>query len=585
MRGPRFTLLLLPVVLGCHPKEPGDSSGQDSEPPFIYRDTGAVVETGDPETAAPDDSGPVDDTGDTGGVEPTITGLELFPGSLAVFPGAAWSLRVVAEGDDGERADVFPEQVTFTSSDEHVVAVDAAGLASAMAEGEATLAAAFGGREAWVAVEVIPAGYAEITVIDVASGAALAGAWGSTPDSARTTGDAAGLVRVPIEEPGPATFTAWTSEHVPLSVVGTVDRRVVLPLRTLASVHERGVEVAGAVDLTGVDPGAYNDVIVGLAAATIQVHPLCFDLPNLIAEDREVTVWGVDAVLPGNLFVHNAVEDWQGHAAAGDFGVWSLAGAVPIADITAALSGDTGVLDLLMENLDAFAYGFTGGYSGADGEAVVAPVAPSVPLSEPVQVSVPELSLGFSGDEVPLVFVTDRAADGSWAVTGLGWGTGEQVAQRAPLGSVPPGDESWALAVAQVGGLGSGSAMALSAAPVAGGAAAPPAFQTIPVIASFSPETQEYSFSTDPRATLVRVTLAGRHGDVWDLYFPGGEQQGVLHQPQGYGFDFGRTSWTLTAVELWGDTFDGLVGRGSLTDEALAPRAATATREIANFAE
>jgi hypothetical protein len=258
---------------------------------------------------------------------------------------------------------------------------------------------------------------------------------------------------------------------------------------------------------------------------------------------------------------------------------------VPIGDITAALNGETALLDLLLDHLDTFAYDFTGGFSGADGETVEVPVAPSQALSEPVEVEAPELSLGFSGDEVPLLFLTDRAADGTWALSGLGAGSGAQVAVRAPYGAVPPGDESWALAVAQVGGLGSGSALALSAAPVEGGAAVLPAFQIIPVISSFAPDTHEYAFQTDPRATLVRITISGRHGDIWDLCFPGGEQQGSLHQPQGYGFDFSTTNWVLTAVELTGETFDGLVGQGSVTDETLAPRATTAARKTANFAE
>jgi hypothetical protein len=587
----RATLLIcaLPstLLLGCPQKDTYDTS-PDTESPYVYKDTGVVEETEPPEETGdslpPDETAPPVDTEDTGEIiEPTIASLQLYPGDLAVFPGAELPLRLVAEDNLGVVADVDLTEAVLWSGDESVVTVDASsGLASALAEGSATLWASFGGLDASVELEVIPAGMAEITVVDIETGMPIENPFGSTPDGSRVEGDSAGLVQLEISEPGPATFSGWSRDHVPASIVGTVSRRLVIPVRTLASAEEEGVEVSGDVDFSSVPEGAYTDVVCGLSAATVPVHPLSFDLDNLVAEDRIVSIWGVDVALPGNLFIETYVENWQGMASAGDFGVWSLAGAVPIEDITAGLNGDSAAIDLVVQNLDAFVHGWSAGFTAAAGDSVDAPVAPDSALDEPVVVEVPPLSLGFSGDEEPLVLIFDQAADGSFAVAGLGQGNGTVDARRVPDGAIGHGS-SWALAMAQVDGLGSGYGMALSAVPVESGMAELPDFQIVPSLDSFDGHTRAYSFETDPRAELVRVAFEGGGGELWDLYFPSGLQSGVLVRPQGYDIAWGRTQWTLTAIELSADTFEGLVTQGALGDQHLAPTALTVGRTGMGF--
>jgi hypothetical protein len=571
------------LVLGCPPKTVYDTS-PETESPYVYKDTGKVEETGPPDETGDsvdtDETGLPVDTFDTSEpVEPTIAELRLYPDQLAVFPGAEYDLRLVAVDSEGLRVEVACEEAVYWSDDEAVATVDPAiALATAVSEGSTRLWASFGGLEASVALEVIPPGTAEITVVDADTWLPVEVPFGSTPDGTRITGESTGLVQVPIEEPGAITLTAWSDEHIPASIVGTVNRRLVVPVRSLASASAAGVEVSGAVDFSGVPEGEFTDVMVGLSAATIQDHPLCFDLGDLVAEDRTVSIWGVDVDLPGNLFLGTYVETWQGLAEAGDFGVWSLAGSVPIADITAGLNGDAAVIDLLVDNLAAFVHGWSPGWAGLDGEALDIPVAPAVELSELVVVEVPPLSLGFSGDEEPLVLLFDQAADSTHAVVGLGQGTGTVAASRVAEGTVAPAGDSWALAMAQVDGLGSGYGMALSVAAVEGGAAVLPEFQVVPTIDAFSGETREYAFESDLRATLVRVIFEGGAGQQWDLYFPSGPQSGFLSKPQGYSISWGSTQWTLSAVELTGDTFEGLISRGALTDVELAPTALTVGR-------
>jgi hypothetical protein len=582
----RVCLLLCvstPLVLGCPPKTVNDTS-PETDSPYVYKDTGKVEETDPPietgDSEPPIDTEPPVDTQDTGDpVEPTISELHLYPDQLVVFPGAEYDLRLVAVDDDGVRSEVACDDAEYWSDDEAVATVDPTlALATAISEGSTTLWASFGGLEASIELEVIPPGTAEITVVDADTWLPLELPFGSTPDGIRVTGEATGLVQVPVEDAGPTTLTAWADDYVPVSIMGTVNRRLVVPVRSQASANAAGVTVSGGVDFTSVPEGEFTDVMVGLTAATIQDHPLCFDLGDLVAEDRTVSIWGVDVDLPGNLFVGTYVETWQGLAESGDFGVWSLAGSVPIADITAGLNGDAAVIDLLVDNLAAFVHGWSPGWVGVDGDVLDIPVAPALELTEPVVVEVPPLSLGFSGDEEPLVLVFDQADDTTHAVVGLGQGTGTVAASRVPMGTISPTCDSWALAMAQVDGLGSGYGMALSVAQVEAGAAVLPEFQVVPTLDAFSGETKEFALESDPRATLVRVVFEGGGGQLWDLYFPSGPQSGSLTKPQGYSISWGSTQWTLSAVELYGDTFEGLISRGAITDTELAPTAQTVGR-------
>jgi hypothetical protein len=566
----------------CEPKAVLDTS-PDTESPYVYKDTGAVEETAPPvetgDSTPPVDTSPPVDTDDTGEpVDPIIADLLLYPGDLAVFPGAEFSVRLVEVDDLGVSADVLLEEAELWSDDEAIAAVDpVSGLVSALAEGSVELWAAYGGLETSVTLEVIPPGNAELLVVDADTLAPIEAPFGSTPDGSRVSGDSKGTVLVPVDDAGPITLTAWSDDHIPVSIVGTVSRRLVVPVRSQA-VAAAVVPASGAVAFDGVPEGEFTDVVVGLAASSVPVHPLSFDLGNLVADDRTVSIWGIDVDLPSNLFVGSYVETWEGLAPLGDFGVWSLAGAVPIDEITAGLNGDSAVIDLLVNNLDRFVHGWSAGWTGLDGEPLDIPVAPDQALSEPVVVEVPPLSLGFSGDEQILVLITDQASDGTHAVVGLGQGTEVVDALRIPSGTVGHGGETWALAMAQVDGLGSGYGMALSAAQVESGQAQLPDFPTIPSLDAFSGETREYAFESDPGASLVRIEFEGGGGQRWDLYFAPGPQSGTLSKPQGYSVSWGETQWTLSAVHLAGDTFEGLVTSGSITDAALAPSASSVGR-------
>ncbi len=583
-------LCAVPAILsfGCRDK-PGLDTAEDTESPYVYKDTDLVRESPPGESAEsepPEESEPPVDTVDTGEpIDPvTIDDLDLYPGDLAVFPGATFDTRLVATSLDAERQDVLDQDALYWSGDEAIATIDELGLVTALAEGEVELFASHGGLEASVALSVIAPGVAEITVVDADSGLPIEAPWGAVAGSKRTTGDEAGVVQLALEDPGPVNLQAWSGEHVPVTVMNTVSRRLVVPVRSLASEQAAGIVTGGDVDYSGVDTGSFTDIVVGLASATLRTHPLTFDMSDLVADDRIASIWGVDVALPGNLFVRSYVDDWQGRARAGAFGVWSLAGPVPIDDITAGLNGDAEVIEVLVDNLSAFSYGWSDGWAGVDGDELDIPLAPAHSLDELVQVEVPELTLGFSGDETPLVLVADTTSEGDFGIVGLGSGLGTVQALRVPTGVVPGTGEAWALAVAQVGGLGSGYGLVSSAAPVELEQAVLPAFQQVPTLDSFSGTAHDFALSSDERATLVRVSVEGGGGEVMDFCFAGGVQSGELPKPPGYSFSWGTTQWTLTALELTEGSFEGLISSGAIWDDELAPTLLSVGRMGMGFA-
>ena len=67
-----------------------------------------------------------------------------------------------------------------------------------------------------------------------------------------------------------------------------------------------------------------------------------------------------------------------------------------------------------------------------------------------------------------------------------------------------------------------------------------------------------------------------------DLYLDGGDTSGILPEA-GLPFGYGRTTWTLVAVNAPEGTFDGFVAAGTLDASALAAEAAAAARLTGRF--
>ena len=578
--------LLIPLsIVACNDDKAPDSS-PDTESPYAFKDTGLAPESTPPEetaeTAQETDS-PLIDTHDTGDPGPDpLQALNLYPADLAVHPGATWNLRLVADDADWIRSDVDFKEVKLTSDDSKIATVAADGTVTAVSVGQTSLRAWYGGAEATADITVLKEGTAEITVVDYDSGAPVEGARASMNGGKRVTTDAHGYALVETDDTGMLSFHAWSDDHAPATIVSTVARRLVVPIRDLESAAAEGVDITGDVDWSGVSSGGADDVQVGLTSASLYVHPISFGIEDLLGDDRKVTWYGIDINLPGNLYIEGTADDYQARAEPGEFGMWSMAGPVPYADILSAAAGLYSPIDVMADNLANFSFGWDGGYEGAGGEELSIDIAPAEPFTDYVAVTVPELSLGFSGDEQPLLLLADETPVGNYAIVGLGQGIGDVLALRATPGVIAGSGESWALAVAQVDDLGSGYGMALSAGRVEASFAELPEFQQIPSLDYFTGDPREYSLTSDERAQLLRLTIVAKDGSVQDLYLAGGATSGEFPKVE-CSFGYGNTDWSLRSMELSADTFEGLTASGRVRDEDLADTILTAATVTQNF--
>lgn len=564
-------LLWLPVLAACPSKPPVDSVPTEDSDPYVYVDTGAVVETAE-SADTPEDTQGQDTATDSSPPDtdpPPVPVLTVFPQDLSVLPGAVFGLRVVSVPDSSGPVDVDPATITFQSTDAAVAQVDVQGTVTALNPGVVTLVAVTAEGEGRTTLEVRDDWTVEVTLVDDETGLPIPTGGVSVDGCERFGVDASGYVAVPVTTGSGLTLDIWAGDYVPVTLMGTVSRRLTVPLTTHARVDAEPVTFFGGVDYTGVDLGTPADMVVGLASPTSAFHPLLYDPESLLGEDRTVLVYGTSATIPSNFFVRGYVDDYMAVAPAGDVGLWSAAGAISIADITAVLEGDKDVITTFVEHLPDFSFGWSGLTPAAAGDGFYMDVAPSTPYSQVYEVDVPPLPTGFGGDESVVVLVLAEQEPGVWTVFGMGTGTGVAVAFAADPSVLGGTGNLWALGLAQVDGFGSGKALVYSASPLEADYAILPDFQTPPGTELWIPTTRDFSLTSDTRAHLVRVWLSSADGHDRILLLPSGPQTSVLTDP-GFPFSFGRLTWDMRAFETTTDTFEGLVTRGQYLDAHMA---------------
>lgn len=586
-----MTALLLPLsaslalLPGCKDKagtpDTGDTSGDGGG--YISHETG--VWTGD-DTGTGDGGGGATDGGGGGGttdgggtgdggteVLPVVTSLALYPTSMVVWPGATWDSRVIATWDDGTVGDA---DVVWTSLDEAVATVDAAGVVTAVAAGSTVIQASRDGVTVETSVEVRDDGLVTVTVLDQETGAPHVGArvrlGAAGPEG---TTDKKGRISLAWKEKTPpATVSAWARERVPTTVIAPVQRELVVPMRAEAGIEPVLGSIGGSVDMDGIPSGGGGDLKMGLAAPSLVQGPLLIDPALLIGAPREVTLYGVTADVPANLFIRDAAEDYEVPAVEGTTGVWSLAAPLAIGDVTSGLAGATDAIGLMLEDLDKVVWGFEHGATLLAGESATVDIAPGTALTGSLTVDVGELSVGFSGDEEMLVLLGEQLPEQGFTPVGLGVGRFEVELAVVP-GSLPGSEGRTVAAIAQVGGLGAGTGYGVctSWAPALDEGDEPqalPALQQVPALHLFDPATRAFTLETDPRARWVHVRVQGGEDGAWhDLVMDGGRVESVLPHLGG-AFGYGGTAWTLVALELEAGSFHDLVREGWPTDQDLA---------------
>lgn len=558
MRRTPLALLLVGTAclsLGCKPGsgtivDGGSGSGSGS---------GSGGDEGG-ETGSEDDTG--EPTGDDTGEPPaeTLDSLTLSPDGLTVNPGASFALRVTGRWSTGEVTEVEAEVL---SEDEDIVRISGS-TATAVAAGEVDLVASLGELSDVARVTVTEDLTVVVTVVSALDGSPIEGLkvkLADEDDPVLTAADGTAELLAPAGGGG-LNVTAYGADHVPSTVFDTVGREVIVPVRTYASLAP--VQVSGDVDLSGVDSGDLGDLIVGFVVPTLALGPGILDPESFTAPDRELELYGFETTAPGNFYAAEAAEDYELLQAAGAVRPWTLAGPIPVGELTSGLEDAGDAVELLLAHVDTLSWTWEDGPNVGAGESLEVDLAPSAALDGTLEVEVPELSTGFFGDEEPLVLAGELLVDGAVLPTGLGMGQGTVTVHEVDGGF---GEGQVVLALAQVSGLGSGAAACVTAAPRE---RALPAFPSTPAVVDFVPEDRTFSLSSDIDSTLVRVTLEGGDGGVRDVYLDGGMQSGTLPDP-GFTFGYGRTSWSLVALSPEVGTFEERVAGGTLSLSSAAP--------------
>ena len=553
--------LLVLALTGCKDSSPPVTPTDTA--PYTSSETGLADDTSEPD---PDDTGEPPDDG--------IVELRLFPDGLVVHPGATFSVRVV--GQDAEEAWTDLD-LTVSSDDETVVTV-VDGVATAIAAGEVALRVSHEELEAEAQISVRDDGAIDVIVVSAVDGSPLQGAKVklSDDDEAEYTSPE-GKVRLPVSDGGPLAVTAYTDAYVPATIYGTVAREVVVPLRPDEVASE--ATVVGSVSLDGVESGGAGDLIVGIAIPALVHGPALIDPNALTGPARELEVFGVEATVPGNLYLRDIAEDYVATQEPGPARMWTLAGALPISELTAGLEGSGDALGLVGDHVEDMSWGWGEAAWVDAGESADVDLSPAEALDEVVTVEVPELSLGFSGDESPLVLVGELLSDGAVVPTGLGLGLDTVTVHETGGGF---GVARVATAMAQVGGLGEGGATCVSSAPLTDERAELPPWLDVPEVDSFSPTSKAFALVSDDESSLVRVTIEAGDGGLRDLYVSGGAVEGVLPDP-GFSFGYGQTRWTLVGLAPTHGTFEHRVASGELSLEVAARDAWSSCRVFRAF--
>ncbi len=566
MKASTWTLLMAVGLVGCRSGD-GPVTGTDKgDDGYTSSETGIA---GD-DTASDDTGGAADDTGE---VVDAVVGLALYPSEITVHPGASFPLRVVGTRASGLTEDL---DVPVLSADDSVVSV-ATLEASALTEGEVELEVSVDGLSATASVTVVDDSAMSVTVLDAFTGEPVKGLKVKVlDDDDPVYTSLEGEARVPVSAGGEAlNVTAYGSGYVPATVMGVVGRDVVIPVRTEASLEP--VTVTGDVDITGVPEGGVGDVIVGMAAPALPLGPGVVDPEVLSGPNRTVELFGLEADVPGNLYVRDVAEDYQLEQPAGAVRIWTLSGALPISELTSGLDDVGDAVALLEDHIDGIVWSFVDGPNAGWGEELTVGLAPDTGLDDTVEIEVPELSLGFSGDEQPLVLTGQQFSDGQVVPTGIGVGQG--TVEVSELASADFGDDPVVTVLAQVGGLGSGGASCVSGAPRG---ETLPDLPNVPEVGSFIAEDKVFSLSSDTDSTLVRVTITGGDRVVRDLYLDGGSHSGDLPDP-GFSFGYGQTEWVLMALRPESGTFEDRIARGTLALERGALETWTSCRVARSF--
>ncbi len=566
---------MLLYLLAC-PKPDVKDSPEDTG--IIYKhseiipDSDSKAHSGD---SAADDSDSPGHSGDSDEPPPPWTLLELYPSGITVGVGATWPMRLVGTRPDGARE--VATGAVWISDDPTIAAVTDAGTVITARAGTTVLRAELEGLTAEATITVRDDGMMTVRVWGVESGAGREGFTIRLEDGTTAVTDARGEAEIPAPDAGPLTVTAWSDAWNSASLIGTISRSVVLPVY-LYQDDRAEADLHGQVNFGGVEDAAWNEIVIGMAGASVQGELGSVVLDDLFADDRTISVIGFDVTAPSNLFVEGTAEDYYSASFDGPVAAWALTGPLLIADLPLG-AGAGEALAVITSQLDRFSWGYNTG-TGVENATAEIDIAPSAAFSDSVLLDLPPLPAGFNGTERYFLMAAEENPDNGWLFDGFGSGLAGDRAEvkRADPDELPVSVGSAVLVYNQVGGLGSGGPVCSAVAEVRDVLVSVPPLQDVAVIDAWDPDARTVQFTVDSRSGYVRLRLTDRNHRVHDIYTDGSWSGSVpVADPA---FSWTRTDLELISLETSWTTFEDRAARGELEPRLL--RASTMARTVMN---
>lgn len=490
----------------------------------------------------PIETGAVDDTG-----EPTeLTAIELSPASLTLAPGGSFTLRSYGVFDDGHRERL---ELPLSLSGE-ALSVDGEQV-TALSAGSATLSVEHQGLSASAEITVSDAQALSVQVVEARTGTPLEDARVVLGEQKLRT-DAQGRVTLIVENGEPVSVTAYTGDAtwVPATVYGVVTRELVLPLRAASELSAAETAITGTVDFSGLveaEPDQQQLALTGTSLA----NPVLIGDGDFLAPTREVSFYGAELQLPSNLSLATHAPTYA-VPATDTRALWTLAGTLSIAELSAGVETLAQAMTLLEANADTLRHDLGEGSPETEWDP-----APAQTLDHLLDITLsgdrPE-SIGAGEATLVLIY---GLSDHGYVLLGIGSGA-ESLQVRVPQTALPMVAVGWL----ESGGAGSGGGRSMAVAPVLDDAATLDAWVTPPTLGPLYAADGSFSLESDPAALLVRVHIASGNGGVRDIYLPVGAVEDTLAQDPGLAL--GRTEWDIQAIHTLRGSYQEALAQGWL---------------------
>jgi hypothetical protein len=576
----RTRIIFMPLLLwgllligGCPTEETDDDSMEEFDP---------VDETGQ---ADDDSAGDDDDTVDPGN---PVVALLLQPESYVVDTETRYPLLAIATFEDGTDARVVPDTVDL--SDPAVAEVDSDGVVTALAEGDTTLTATYGGVDSnTVDLTVLEPGVMTVLVIDASTGAPVEGAElfiGSSDEPIATAVTAAsGYGALVGDFAGPVTVHCRYPSLTRTSIHAATSRTLRLPM-VPSNENEAGMVEGTAV--WGEEPGAF-EVQFGLAATSMQVNPVFFDFSSMMSEERTLEVYGYEFEMPANMCVGGVEEGFSSASDAGMASVYALTGTFAIEEVQQAIEDageDSSVIStlvvMLAERMQGISFAMESGVEVSAGETTdIGVLEPFATVEEEVPVVVPIPPVGFAGDDVPVVLPLAEVPGEGLVLIGLGAGAGGIVVHEVERTGPLEGLDARYVAVVEVDGIGNGNSRSgvISDMVATGGEVLFPEFLGLPVLDT--PEVFDYTWTfTGPEGADLYLAEMEGSAHTWHVWIRGDATGFELHHVEPRA-GLAHCNWHQTALGMRDTSFESLIhetGPGLEDAEDLVNRQSRARR-------